>query len=269
MICLLHEADRSAAIALLAAAPQLTLYMRGNLEKLGFARDFCEFWGDVAEEQNGTYHLRAILNRYMTGWSVYGEFATDWRGLGQVLDTHTAGATRLQDNPGGIDTFLPYLRRYYGEQTKVEELMELSQGDFQPITPPADVTVRRGVMDDLPALTKFYATACDMARPPAAIVRPLQDTRLWLAEQNGSVLATALTNAEIQQMAMIGGVFTAPFARGRGLSQAVCSALCAELFAEGKQPALYWANPAAGAVYRKLGFRPIGHWRSVWLIGNG
>jgi len=79
------------------------------------------------------------------------------------------------------------------------------------------------------------------------------------------VLATALTNAEIRHRAMIGGVFTDPAVRGRGLSQAVCSALCAELLAEGKQPALYWANPAAGTVYRKLGFRLIGQWRSVWL----
>ncbi len=265
MIRLLREEDRADALALLAAAPQLTLYMRGNLETLGFARDFCEFWGDVTKDAPGTYHLRALLNRYMTGWSVYGEPAADWQGLGQVVDAHPAGATRLQDNPGGIATFLPYLQRYRGEPIKIEELMNLSQANFRPVAPSIDVTVRRARMDDLPALTKFYATADEMARPPAAIMRPLQATRLWLAETAGNVLATALTNAEIRHMAMIGGVFTAPSARGRGLSQAVCSALCRELFVEGKQPALYWANPAAGAVYRKLGFCPIGHWRSVWL----
>ncbi|MCX6046543.1 MAG: GNAT family N-acetyltransferase [Chloroflexi bacterium] len=265
MIRLLREEDRAAALALLATAPQLTLYMWGNLETLGFTRDFCEFWGDVTEETPGTYCLNAVLNRYMTGWSVYGKPNADWQGLGQVLDTHLAGAVRLQDNPGGIASFLPYLHCYRGEQIKIEELMNLPEENFRPVTPPIDVTVRRATMDDLPALTKFYAVAQEMARPPAAIIRPLQDSRLWLAEKAGNVLATALTNAEIRQMAMIGGVFTAPSARGRGLSQAVCSALCRELFAEGKQPALYWANPTAGAVYRKLGFCPIGHWRSVWL----
>ena len=265
MIRLLREEDRAAALALLSAAPQLTLYMWGNIETLGFARDFCEFWGDVTEDAPGAYHLRALLNRYMTGWSVYGEPGADWQGLGQVVDRHPAGAMRLQDNPGGIAAFLPYLQRYQSEQIKVEELMNLSQDNFRPVAPPADVTVRRASMDDLPALTKFYAAAYEMARPRAAIVRPLQDTRLWLAEKADNVLATALTNAEIRQMAMIGGVFTVPSARGHGLSQAVCSALCNELFAEGKQPALYWANPAAGAVYRKLGFCPIGDWRSVWL----
>ncbi|CAN5658611.1 hypothetical protein BH10CHL1_BH10CHL1_30870 [soil metagenome] len=265
MIRLLRAEDRAAALALLSAAPHLTLYMWGNLETLGFARDFCEFWGDVTETAPGVYRLRALLNRYMTGWSVYGETDADWQGLGQVMDTHSVGAIRLQDNPGGIASFLPYLRRYQSEQIKVEELMELPLANFRPVVPPADVTVRRGVMADLAVLTKFYAGAQDMARPQAAIVRPLQDTRLWLAEKAGQIVATALTNAEIRQMAMIGGVFTAPVARGHGLSQAVCSALCTELFGEGKQPALYWANPAAGAVYRKLGFRPIGQWRSVWL----
>ena len=54
---------------------------------------------------------------------------------------------------------------------------------------------------------------------------------------------------------MVGGVYTEPASRNLGLGSAVCSALCAELLAEGKQPALYWQEPAAGVVYRKLGFQ--------------
>jgi len=268
MIRLLTETERVVAIQLLATAPQLNLYIWGNLETLGFDQDFCEFWGDVVETSDGQCRLRAILNRYMTGWSVYGEAAADWVGLGQIVDTHGAGATRLQDNPGGIASFLPYLRQYQGKQVKVEELMALEAGAFRPVAPPIDLIVRRGSMADLAALTEFYADAGDLTRSAAGVARPLQDTHLWLIEQQGAILATALTNAEIQQMAMIGGVYTLPAARGRGLSQVVCSALCAELLAEGKQPCLYWINPAAGAVYQKLGFRSIGQWRSIWLKRN-
>ena len=104
-----------------------------------------------------------------------------------------------------------------------------------------------------------------MARTPAAVERPIRDTRLWLAEEQGEVISTALTNAETSTLAMIGGVYTPPAQRGRKLSQAVCSALCADLLAADKQPVLYWGNPAAGAVYHKLGFRPQGQWRAVWL----
>jgi uncharacterized protein len=265
MIRLLDETDRAAAIQLLADAPQFNLYLLGNLETLGFGRDFCEFWGDFGADENGELYLRAVLNRYMAGWAIYGTPAADWAGLGGIVDTHPTGATRLQDNPGGAASFLPYLHHYHAVQVKTETLMNLRMEDFRPSVAPVGVTVRRGVLDDVAALAELYADAGDMARTRATILRPLQDTRLWLIEEGRQILAAALTNAETAQMAMIGGVFTLPSARGRGLSQAVCSALCTDLFAAGKQPVLYWINPAAGAVYHKLGFRPIGQWRAAWL----
>lgn len=264
MLRLLTETDRAMTMKFLSIAPQFNLYMLGNLEKLGFTNEICEFWGDVVPgEQDET--LRAVLNRYMTGWTVYGAAEADWTALASILDNHPAGASRLQDNPGGIDSFVPYLQRYRQEHVEMEEVMDLTPADFRPVLAPAGVTVRRGTLDDLPGLIEFYRDAEHMSRSPAAIERPLRDTRLWLAEQAGAILATALTNAETSKLAMIGGVYTPPPARGRGLSQAVCSALCADLIADQKQPVLYWGTPAAGAVYRKLGFRATGQWRSVWL----
>jgi hypothetical protein len=267
MICLLTEADRAATIELLNRDPQLNLYMLGNLEKLGFANDFSQFWGDFAE--SGARTLRGVINRYMNGWAIYGQPDADWAGLAAVLDQHPVKAARLQDNPGGVPSLLPYLQRYAEERTVVEELMDLVAADFRPQPPPTGVTVRRGELADLAALVAFYADADDMTRTPAAVARPLQDTRLWLAEEHGTILATALTNAETTQLAMIGGVYTKPAARGRNLSQAVCGALCADLFAAQRQPVLYWGKPAAGTVYRKLGFRPRGQWRAVWLAEAG
>jgi uncharacterized protein len=260
----LTPADQALTVRFLANAPQWNLYMLGNLEKLGFTHPICEFWGDVVE-QTGVTTIRAVLNRYMTGWSVYGTGETDWAALGAILDHHPAGANRLQDNPGGIDSFLPYIQRYRAESIEIEEVMVLRPADFHAVSAPEGTVIRRGTLADLPPLIDFYTDAEHMRRSPAAVERPLRDTRLWVAEQAGKIVATALTNAETSRLAMIGGVYTPPAMRGRGFSQAVCSALCAELMAEQKQPILYWGTPAAGAVYRKLGFRATGRWRSVWL----
>ena len=264
MIRLLSEADRDMTVTFLAMAPHYNLYMLGNLEKLGFAHEFCEFWGDVTQTEQGE-RVYAVLNRYMTGWTIYGSAEADWSGLGAILDQHPAGASRLQDNPGGIASFLPYLQRYRQEKVEVEEVMVLEPADFRPIAAPDGVRIRRGTLDDLAGLIEFYQEAEQMSRSPAAVERPLRDTRLWLAEAAGKIVATALTNAETSNLAMIGGVYTPLMARGLGLSQAVCSALCADLMADQKQPVLYWGTPAAGAVYRKLGFSATGQWRSVWL----
>jgi predicted GNAT family acetyltransferase len=262
MIRPLGEADRDATVNFLHQAPQFNLYLLGNIDKLGFTHEFCEFWGDFAADETT---LRAVLNRYMSGWTVYGDATADWAGLGAIVDNHPILAERLQDNPGGVASFLPYLQRYQSDHDEVEEVMVLEAADYQPLDAPEGVTVRRGRLSDLRKLAAFYSDAEHMTRSAAAVERPLRDTRLWLAEAEDTILASALTNAETPTLAMIGGVYTPPAARGRRLSQAVCSALCADLLQEGKQPILYWSTPAAGAVYRKLGFTSCGKWRSVWL----
>jgi predicted GNAT family acetyltransferase len=261
MIRLLDEQDRAKMVALLEQAPYLNLYLLGNLESVGFDRDFCEFWGDFADDE-----LRGVLNRYFQGWVLYGLPTADWAGLAAVLDAHPVEAERLQDNPGGIPSILPYLTCYAATKVAETQLMDLDAADFRPQPVPPGVTVRRAVWADLEPLVKFYTDAEHMTRTRAGVERPLQDTRIWLAEVEGEPASAALTNAETTTLAMVSGVYTQPVWRGRGLSKAVCSALCRELLSEGRRPVLYWQEPAAGAVYRRLGFRPWGIWRSVRLV---
>ncbi len=265
MIRALGRADYDGTVRLLGMSPPLNLYMLGNLEKHGFEADFCQFWGDFGDEERANAAPRAVLNRYMSGWSVYGLPDADWGGLAAVMDAHAQAGTRLQDNPGGVTSFLPFLRRYAVEQVTEEELMALRAEDFRPARPPSNCEVRRATLADLDALAALYAEAEHMTRTRAAVERPLRHTRVWAALTGSEMRAAALTNAETSGLAMIGGVYTLPAWRGRGLSQAVCSALCAELLSEGVQPFLYWDTPAAGAVYRKLGFHRVGVWRSAWI----
>jgi uncharacterized protein len=261
MIRRLGEREREAVLSLLRQQPEMNLYALGNIEASGFDTLFSEFWGDFDEQGR----VRAVLNRYMTGWVIYGLAGAAWDQLGKIVDSHPIKAERIQDNPGGIDSFLPYLRRYRVRKLMEEELMTLAEADFRPFAPAEGIVVRRAVWNDLGDLVAFYAEAEEMRRVPEAVERPLRERRIWMATVDGIPYATALTNAEIADQAMIGGVYTKPQARGQGLSRMVMSALCAELLHEGKQPVLYWENPTAGAVYRKLGFQPIGIWRSVRL----
>ena len=261
MIRRLRESDRASLVVLLSSAPHFNLYLLGNVDANGFEADFCEFFGDVDAQGR----VRAVINRYMSGWTVFGEADADWGALGGVVDQHETVAERLQDNPGGIASFLPFLARYETASITDDELMRLSAADFQPQRAPAGFEVRKAGLDDLPQLITLFADAGDMARTAPAVERPLRDRRVWIAAKDNVPVAAALTNAETAHMGMVGGVYTLPVWRGHGLSQAVCSGLCAELMAAGKEPVLYWHNPSAGRVYHKLGFRPLGMWRSVRL----
>ncbi len=261
MIQQLGEADRAALTALLLNDPAHNLYMLGNLETLGFGRDFCQFWGQF--DENG--RLASVANIYTVGWSVYGRNGADWTELAGVIDKHPKKAERLQDNPGGVESILPFLRKYRAAEVHVEEVMELHRQDLRTIDDPTDVTIRRANLDDLDALVAFFSDAGHMTRSASGVERPLRDTRVWVADMGDEIVSTALTNAETASLAMIGGVFTPEPWRGRRLSQAVCHALCVDLIADDKMPVLYWDTPAAGAVYRKLGFNTVGKWRAVWL----
>lgn len=264
MIRPLTERDRHDLVALLSAAPEYNLYLMGNVETLGFDQPFCRFWGDFGEGDL----LRGTANRYMTGWGVYGQPDADWVGLAGLIDLDPE-AERLQDNPGGIPSLLPLLSRHTASSADEEELMRLDADRFAAQPPPPGIKVRRATMDDLQALVAHYANAGEMRRSPLGVERPLRDGVIFVAEaadaDTRTVVSSALTNAETRTHAMVGGVYTPEPWRGRGLSRAVCSALCGHLIGQGKQPVLYWKTPAAGRVYRTLGFTAIGTWRAVRL----
>lgn len=260
MIRKLDEFDQPALEALLDTAPEHNLYARGNLNVLGLDAPFCEFFGEVGADGQ----LVSVSNRYFGGWTIYGLRDADWAGHVALMEAHP-DSNRLQDNPGGVGSVLPFLQRLQPASVDVETLMRLDDGALVAQPLPDGVQVRRATLDDLPALVALYRDAGDMSRTPTGVERPLRDTRVYLAEVEGQVAAAALTNAETAAQAMVGGVYTPPNWRGRGLAGAVCSALCAALQAEQKTPVLYWKNPAAGAVYARMGFREIGVWRAVWL----
>lgn len=259
MIRPLTNADFERIYAFCAGNPALNLYFLGNLETLGVESELCQFWGSL----DGQGALNGVLMRYMDGWNIADGPGCDYASFGRIVDAHPAGAVRLQDNTRHTGSFLPWLGRYEAERITLEQLCQLDPADFNPAS--EHWPVRRATPTDFAALCRFYAGAEDMARSPAGVRRPLQDGRIFVAEQEGRIVSSALTNAETRTLAMIGGVYTSPAQRGRGYAGAVLVALCRSLIADGLQPVLYYHHPAAGAIYRRLGFQIIGNWRAVRL----
>jgi uncharacterized protein len=90
---------------------------------------------------------------------------------------------------------------------------------------------------------------------------------VFAAEEGGVIVAKAGTNARGFGVDQIGGVYTLPARRGRGLGYALMVALLAEIGAEGRMPALFVkpGNAPARALYRGLGFRDIGDYRADYF----
>jgi predicted GNAT family acetyltransferase len=58
---------------------------------------------------------------------------------------------------------------------------------------------------------------------------------------------------------------THPKYRSRGLASAGVQSICEELLGEGKVLCIFYDNLKAGSVYRKIEFKGIGQWSSVFF----
>lgn len=99
----------------------------------------------------------------------------------------------------------------------------------------------------------------------------LRDDLVFHAERDGRPLAKAGTNARGWDVDQIGGVFTTPAERGRGLARLCMAALLDAIFAEKPVASLFvkTANAPAIALYERLGFSTVGGYAIAYFASAG
>ncbi len=103
----------------------------------------------------------------------------------------------------------------------------------------------------------------ELNRSRATLVDSLQNQLVLVATLHGTVVGRVATNARGFGMDQIGGVYTAPAWRGRGVARWLMQHLLALLREEGRDATLFVKhnNAAAQALYRGLGFRFVSPFR--------
>ena len=91
--------------------------------------------------------------------------------------------------------------------------------------------------------------------------------RMYGVFENGTLAAVAGTSAENSMSAMVVSVATLPEYRGRGYATRLVTRLCQDCLADGmKFLCLFYDNPEAGVIYRKIGFKELGQYAMVRSI---
>jgi hypothetical protein len=88
---------------------------------------------------------------------------------------------------------------------------------------------------------------------------------VFVWEEGGRLLFKAQAASLNRECAMVEGVYTEPAARGRHVGAHAMRALCREMFRRAPRLSLYVneANQPAVRLYERVGFRHVGHYRSV------
>lgn len=85
-------------------------------------------------------------------------------------------------------------------------------------------------------------------------------SRTYFTEEDGIMTSCVSTTAENSMSAMIVGVCTRKDFRKKGLATGIMKKLFKDVLEEGKILCLFYDNPEAGRIYKRLGFKDIGKW---------
>lgn len=262
----LTEADAPAVADLCARYPLRMLTLRMHLEAYGYESDSLVVWGAFATDDTRLEGLIFRLNNTFILADADGSCAIKFAAL---IDSaqHVAGVRGTVETVTGVQA---NLQRHTSTNWEISICLRLL-GPPQ-IAPEALAAVHRATVEDLDSLADHYALAANMYRSRSNVASRLQTNRVFVVAEPpdpaGPVVASALLNVEGRDAGLIGGVFTQTHARGKGYAAACTAALSLDLQRDGKTPVLFFENPVAGRVYRRLGFEECGKWALLYLAPN-
>ncbi|HLJ53889.1 MAG TPA: GNAT family N-acetyltransferase [Chthonomonadaceae bacterium] len=259
----LCDSDAPAFQELCRRMPMRTLTARLNIDAFGFRGPIVRAWGAFDQGQ-----LAGVLLRYGNTAVAVDADGSCARAFSRLIDSegNLAGVRGSVEVVAGIQAML---RRYTPSDWEDSYFLTLRS----PAQPSIDQLsmARRATSADIAMLTEFYSGAGTMYRSRSNVAEKLASRRVFVVEEPplgsrpGRIASCALLNVEGRDAGLIGGVYTLPSARGKGYAAACTALLAADLQRDGKSPCLFYENPIAGKVYRRLGFVDASRWAVLYL----
>ncbi|MGQ4668059.1 GNAT family N-acetyltransferase [Metabacillus halosaccharovorans] len=261
MIRKLNKEDHDAVMELIGHKPAENLFIIGDIEAFGYDSDIQEIWGQFQSNR-----LIAVLLRYDKNYIPFSEQNYDIKGFAEIINNN-----HDQIEISGLKHVVEPLQRlinrkvrkhsetYYAKCTSLSyevSEVEMKQVDkLQPLNYEENVEMLRSIPE-------FGTGTFSVEARERADTYKTGRTYIVRNEQ-GVMVASASSTAENSQSAMIVGVGTRPGFERRGYATKCMEKLCSELLSEGKSLCLFYDNPAAGKIYKRLGFTDIGFWTMI------
>lgn len=251
------EDNRGELYRFLREEEAMNIFLLGDIEHYGFGEDFQEVWADFGE--NG--RVQGVLLRYDRNYLFYGQENCDYPAF--------AGIVRSGPEWDMLNVKTEMAERFSGllelRERKDMIFAKLQAGEGTALPCPDGPDPIKASEKDVDALLRLRYRITEFHTSSSAgesMVRNFRSgaMRTYFLEENGEAVASASTTAEYSGGAMVVAVCTDPDHRNKGYASRCMSKLCHEVSAEGKTLCLFYENPVAGAIYKRLGFRDIGKW---------
>ncbi|EEL88203.1 N-acetyltransferase [Bacillus cereus] len=253
----LTKKDHEQVFSFLKEEAALNLFIIGDIEAFGYETAFQELWG--AFEENGT--LKSILLRFHDTFIPYSKdelVVTDYEAL---LSAYKP--LKLSGKSTIVERFETAPSVQLGTKNEMY-FCECLDDNNLPSTPVQE-TIKHATLDDVERIMKLRSNIAEFptANESEKILRQALETntgRTYYIEKDGAIIASASTSAENSLSAMVVGVCTHPNHRGNGYASLILQKMIQDFTKEGRTLCLFYNNPAAGRIYKRLGFKDIGMW---------
>lgn len=261
----LGESDRDWLLAYLGKEPEYNLFLIGDIENFGFDVPFQDLMAFNRPETPD--RIDSILLRYHNNFIAYSDhddFAVE--PMLSALDYPDLNV--LSAKKSVIMRLAPFLNDYRQREMflmrkpvrEVRETASATTDQDMSLATTADVPELAAFLH---SIEEFRQINTSLEQRTEEMTRSLGGTgsRYVLIRENGAIVACAGTTAENSRSAMVVGVATALDKRGRGYATRLVSRLCTLHQADGREfLCLFYDNPSAGVIYRRLGFTDVGTW---------
>ena len=258
MIRRLNKSDHEACFKLLRTRSAENLFIIGDIEAYGYEQDFQKIWGEF----NKSGELIAVLLKYEENYIPFALEPFDAKGFAEIMSDDPAFKmmSGLKEITKEIEPFLKQplkskRQTYYAKCTKINKnTNEVEVTNVHQALPHH----AEGLVELLNSIPEFSESIITVDRKR----RGLQDgtSRSFFIEEDGRLVSTASTAAENSLSAMVVGVATLENYKKKGYATQCMVMLCSLLLSEGKELCLFYDNPNAGAIYKRIGFEDIGFW---------
>lgn len=235
------------------------LFMIGDYENYGIEKDFQIFWGEIDNNNK----LTGVLMKYYENFvfsSITNNF--DAKSFANIIKSYD-----YKIISGKEDVIIKFKNILNPSSEKNTYYARLDNSKYLNKTIIDNYNIVRceykdeNYLKEIVNLTNSieeFSVDTDYDR----IVSSLKDKsgRAYALILNDNVVSAAQITAENSSSAMIIAVCTDNEHRGRGFATVTVTKLCDDLLNDGKVLCLFYDNPVAGNIYKRIGFKDIGKW---------
>lgn len=253
------EQDRQHILNYIAKEPEFNLFVSGDIENFGIGNETVDIYISRIHNQ-----WDCLILRYLDNYIVYSQ--NDLYAVEPVVAfLKSQKVSCISGKESSVAPLAPFFKQFNHRTTY---LSRMNQVLSQCIALPDGYTLSSLSPDQAREVVSLYLCVDEFAESYRNREQDARDAIALNLKKGGmgfgvyyknQLVSVAATSADTANSAMIIGVATHPMHRHLGLASITVKNLCEACFEGGKTfLCLFYDNPEAGAIYRRLGFMEIG-----------